>query len=249
MSFQHKTVIVTGAANGIGKSIAYGYAKEGARVVLADIDEEKGKRLEEQLRKESFEACFQKTDVKQERDIQSLMSFAVERYKTIDILINNAGVMCTKSPYELTVDEFDHVLHTNLRGAFLCAREAARYIKENQKGGSVVNISSTRATMSEPDTEAYAASKGGISALTHALAASFSQDHIMVNSISPGWIETKDEKSLREIDHQQHLSNRVGTPRDIVKACFYLTDEDNQFVTGTDLVVDGGMTRKMIYVD
>ena len=174
------------------------------------------------------------------------MSFA-ERYKTIDILINNAGVMCTKSPYELTVDEFDHVLHTNLRGAFLCAREAARYIRR-ESGGSIVTFH-PRATMSEPDAEAYAASKGGISALTHALAASFSQDHIKVNSISPGWIETKDEENLREIDHQQHLSNRVGTPKDIVKACFYLTDEDNQFVTGTDLVVDGGMTRKMIYAD
>ncbi|UUH73002.1 glucose 1-dehydrogenase [Bacillus altitudinis] len=249
MNFHNKTVVITGAANGIGESIAYGYAKEGARVVLADIDEEKGKRLEDQLKKESFEAFFKKTDVKQEKDIQDIMSAAVARYQTIDILINNAGVMFTKSPYELTVDEFDHVLHTNLRGAFLCAREAARYIKENPNGGSIVNISSTRATMSEPHTEAYAASKGGISALTHALAASFSQDHITVNSISPGWIETKDEKSLREIDHQQHLSNRVGTPKDIVKACFYLTDEDNQFVTGTDLVVDGGMTRKMIYAD
>ncbi|MBL7241833.1 SDR family oxidoreductase [Bacillus altitudinis] len=249
MNFHNKTVVITGAANGIGESIAYGYAKEGARVVLADIDEEKGKRLEDQLKKESFEAFFKKTDVKQEKDIQDIMSAAVARYQTIDILINNAGVMCTKSPYELTVDEFDHVLHTNLRGAFLCAREAARYIKENPNGGSIVNMSSTRATMSEPHTEAYAASKGGISALTHALAASFSQDHITVNSISPGWIETKDEKNLREIDHQQHLSNRVGTPKDIVKACFYLTDEDNQFVTGTDLVVDGGMTRKMIYAD
>ncbi|MEE3605221.1 SDR family oxidoreductase [Bacillus altitudinis] len=249
MNFHYKTVVITGAANGIGESIAYGYAKGGARVVLADIDEEKGKRLEDQLKKESFEAFFKKTDVKQEKDIQDIMSAAVARYQTIDILINNAGVMFTKSPYELTVDEFDHVLHTNLRGAFLCAREAARYIKENPNGGSIVNISSTRATMSEPHTEAYAASKGGISALTHALAASFSQDHITVNSISPGWIETKDEKSLREIDHQQHLSNRVGTPKDIVKACFYLTDEDNQFVTGTDLVVDGGMTRKMIYAD
>ncbi|OLP65463.1 Glucose 1-dehydrogenase [Bacillus pumilus] len=249
MKFQHKTVIITGSANGIGQSIAYGYAQEGARVVLADIDEEKGNRLEEQLREESFEVHFKKTDVKQEKDIQRLMLFAIERYQTIDILINNAGVMCTTSPYDLTLDEWDHVLHTNLRGAFLCAREAARYIKENQKGGSIVNISSTRAIMSEPHTEAYAAAKGGISALTHALATSFSQDHITVNSISPGWIETKNDRQLRKIDHQQHLSNRVGTPKDIVKACFYVTDEDNQFVTGTDLVVDGGMTRKMIYAD
>ncbi|MCY7540884.1 SDR family oxidoreductase [Bacillus pumilus] len=249
MNIHNKTVIITGAANGIGEMIAWGYAKEGARVVLADIDEEKGKRLEKELKKESLEAYFKKTDVTQETDIQHLMSFAVERCKTIDILINNAGVMCTVSPYELTVDEWDRVLQTNLRGTFLCAREAARYIKENPKGGSIVNISSTRATMSEPNTEAYAASKGGISALTHALAASFSPDHITVNSISPGWIETMDEENLREIDHKQHLSNRVGTPKDIVKACFYLTDEDNQFVTGTDLVVDGGMTRKMIYAD
>lgn len=118
MNFQHKTVIITGAANGIGEAIACGYAKEGARVVLADIDEEKGKRLEEQLRKESYEVYFIKTDVKQEKDIQRLMSFAAEHCKTIDILINNAGVMCTASPYELTVDEWDHVLHTNVRGTF-----------------------------------------------------------------------------------------------------------------------------------
>ena len=195
------------------------------------------------------EAIGVKCDITDTDVVESAVDTVMEKFGRIDILINNAGVMCTKSPYELTVDEFDHVLHTNLRGAFLCAREAARYIKENPNGGSIVNISSTRATMSEPHTEAYAASKGGISALTHALAASFSQDHITVNSISPGWIETKDEKNLREIDHQQHLSNRVGTPKDIVKACFYLTDEDNQFVTGTDLVVDGGMTRKMIYAD
>lgn len=118
LHFQGKTVIITGAANGIGEAIACGYAKEGARVVLADIDEEKGKRLEEQLRKESYEVYFIKTDVKREKDIQRLMSFAAEHCKTIDILINNAGVMCTVSPYELTVDEWDHVLHTNVRGAF-----------------------------------------------------------------------------------------------------------------------------------
>lgn len=124
MKFHNKTVIITGAANGIGEMIAWGYAKEGARVVLADIDEEKGKRLEEELKKESLEAYFKKTDVRQEKEIQQFMSFAAERCKTIDILINNAGVMCTVSPYELTLDEWDRVLQTNLRGTF--------YVQEKQ---------------------------------------------------------------------------------------------------------------------
>jgi len=110
-----------------------------------------------------------------------------------------------------------------------------------------VNIASTRAIMSEPNSEAYAASKGGIVALTHALAASFSEYRITVNAISPGWIETGDYSKLRKIDHEQHLSKRVGKPDDIARACLYLTAKENDFVTGVNLIVDGGMTRKMIY--
>lgn len=110
-----------------------------------------------------------------------------------------------------------------------------------------MNIASTRAQMSEPNSEAYAATKGGIVAITHALAASLGDDRIKVNCISPGWIETKEYDQLRSVDHEQHLSKRVGKPADIAKACFYLTDPENDFVTGANLVVDGGMTRKMIY--
>jgi NAD(P)-dependent dehydrogenase (short-subunit alcohol dehydrogenase family) len=101
--------------------------------------------------------------------------------------------------------------------------------------------------MSEPNSEAYAASKGGILALTHALAASLSPDHIRVNCISPGWIETGDYSKLRNIDHKQHLAARVGKPEDIAKACLYLSAEGNDFITGTNIIIDGGMTRKMIY--
>lgn len=115
-------------------------------------------------------------------------------------------------------------------------------------GGSIINIASTRAFMSEPNSEAYAASKGGIIALTHALAVSFAPDHIQVNAISPGWIETGDYGQLREIDHLQHPAGRVGRPDDIARACLYLTSEGNDFITGANLVIDGGMTRKMIYV-
>ena len=152
----------------------------------------------------------------------------------------------TKSPYELTVDQWDLVLNTNLRGAFLCSREAAK-IMRRQGGGAIVNIASTRAFMSEANTEAYSASKGGIIALTHALAVSLAPDKIRVNSISPGWIETGDYAELREIDHLQHPAGRVGIPDDIARACLFLTHDDNGFITGANIMIDGGMTRKMIY--
>lgn len=247
MSFQSKVVIVTGAANGIGKGIAQLYAEKQGKVVLADINEEKGKKLEKEIREQGRECLFIRTDVREEADIQQLMKTVKDTYGKIDILINNAGVSRFKNFYDLTIEEWDDALNTNLRSVFLCSKEAAKYMRENPKGGAIVNMASTRAIMSEPNSEAYAASKGGIVAITHALAATLSNDHITVNAISPGWIETGDYSKLKPIDHEQHLSKRVGKPEDIAKGCLYLTDEDNDFVTGINLVIDGGMTRKMIY--
>lgn len=168
------------------------------------------------------------------------------RWGRVDVLINNAGLGVWQSPFELTLEQWDYVINSNLRGTFLCSREAARLMKE-RGGGSIVNIASTRALMSEANSEAYAASKGGILSLTHALAVSLGPERIRVNAVSPGWIETGDYAALRHEDHTQHPAQRVGRPEDIVKACLYLTDPDNDFVTGTNLVVDGGMTRRMIY--
>lgn len=247
MIFLNKTVIVTGAGHGIGKGIALTYAERGANVVVAEIDETAGKKVAEYIKNRGENALFVKTDVKEEQDIIHLMEVAQSTFGKIDILINNAGVSEFKSPYELTVNEWDKITNTNLRSVFLASREAAKYMRNNEKGGVIVNIASTRAIMSEPNTEAYAATKGGIVAITHAMAASFSDNHIRVNAVSPGWIETGDYSALRDIDHEQHLSKRVGKPEDIARACLYLTDENNDFVTGINLVVDGGMTRKMIY--
>ena len=244
-----QTVIVTGAANGIGKSIAEAYCRKGCRVVLADVDEEQGERQADFLGNNGGAAVFVKADVRVYEDIQMLMHKAKEYFGSIDILVNNAGKMLWKSPYDITVDEWDDVLNTNLRSVFFASREAAKYMRENENGGSIVNIASTRHLMSEPDTELYAASKGGIVSLTHALAASFSEDGITVNAISPGWIETGDYNALSETDHSQHFSNRVGKPEDIARACLYLTDQGNDFINGTNLVIDGGMTKKMIYME
>ncbi|HLO12137.1 MAG TPA: SDR family oxidoreductase, partial [Pseudoneobacillus sp.] len=223
MEYKNKVVIVTGASNGIGRGIAFAYAQQGASVVLADVDECAGKNIENQIKENGGEAIFVKTDVRNEADIIRLMETSSKIYRTIHILINNAGRGMFKSPFELKIEEWDDIINTNLRSVFLGTREAAKYMRENKTGGSIVNIASTRAFMSEPNSEVYAATKGGIVALTHAFAASLSGDHITVNCISPGWIETGDYSQLRDIDHVQHLSKRVGKPEDIARACLYLT--------------------------
>ncbi|WP_138493856.1 SDR family NAD(P)-dependent oxidoreductase [Paenibacillus pinistramenti] len=248
MTFENKTVVVTGAAQGIGKGVAEAYARAGARVVLADTNAELGAAAAAAIRQEGGTAAFIACNVKSEAEVRDLMKQAAEEHGSLDILINNAGLGIWKPPLELELEEWDHVMNTNVRGCFLCAREAAKYMI-GSGGGSIVNLASTRALMSEPNSEAYAASKGAIVALTHALAVSLGPNGVTVNCISPGWIENGDYEALRPEDHQQHPAGRVGRADDIARACMYLTSPDNDFVTGVNLVVDGGMTRKMIYVE
>lgn len=246
MKFKDKTVIVTGAGRGIGRSIAAAYAAAGASVIIAEKDTVTGTETEKLIHDDDGIALFISTDVGVPEDVSAMVMKTAEIFGTPDILVNNAGFGIWKSPLNLTVDEWDKVINVNLRGAFLCAREAARLMREHG-GGSIINIASTRALMSEPGSEAYAASKGGILSLTHALAASFAADHIRVNCISPGWIETGDYSKLREADHKQHFSGRVGHPGDIARACLFLCSPENDFINGENLIIDGGMTRKMIY--
>ncbi|WP_339262951.1 SDR family oxidoreductase [Solibacillus sp. FSL W7-1472] len=242
--FQNKTVVITGASQGIGRSVATHFAKAGANVVIADIEHDLGVQLAGELQTEGYSAIFIETDVRSEENVRQTMEMAASRFGGLHILINNAGKAKWISPLELSLEDWDDIIQTNLRSVFLCSREAAKLMKS---GGAIINLASTRAVMSEPNSEGYAASKGGILALTHALASSFSELNITVNSISPGWIETGDYDALRPTDHAQHFSNRVGKPDDIARACLYLANPENDFITGTDLTIDGGMTKKMIY--
>ncbi|WP_441294194.1 glucose 1-dehydrogenase [Bacillus sp. FJAT-27225] len=246
MRFAGKTVIVTGSANGIGKGIARMFAEEGADLVLADIDGKTGMELAKELTRNQGKAVFLETDVKEASSISILVEKTVRQFGKIDILINNAGISSFGSFFELTVEEWDEVINTNLRSVFLCSQAVARVMKD-KGGGKIINIASTRAFMSEPDTEAYSASKGGIVALTHALARTLGVYGITVNSISPGWIETSNYQALSERDHNQHVSGRVGKPEDIARACLFLSDPLNDFITGENLMIDGGMTKKMMY--
>ncbi|MBO9614834.1 MAG: glucose 1-dehydrogenase [Dyadobacter sp.] len=244
--YQHKVVIVTGAGNGIGSVVATHYARRGASVALWDRDPDGLRAVQETLENEGLQANSLVIDLTNPDEIVRGIEQVKASFGRIDVLINNAGLGRTKSPFELSVEDWDYVLNTNLRGSFLCAREAAQVMRAQGKG-AIVNIASTRALMSEPNTEAYAASKGGILALTHALAISLGPDRITVNAISPGWIETGDYNQLKASDHAQHPAGRVGKPDDIARACLYLTAPENDFITGTNLIIDGGMTRKMIY--
>ena len=241
----NKVVIVTGAGKGIGCAIAKAYATLGANVVIAEKTASLGLETEQQILSEGNVAVFIQTDVSILSDIENMIQKTVELYGKIDVLINNVGIGTWKSPYEIIPEEWDEVMNTNLRSVFFCSREAAKVMRKN--GGSIVNIASTRAFMSEPNSELYAASKGGIVALTHALAASLAPDNITVNCISPGWIQTENYENLREIDHKQHFSNRVGKVDDIARACIFLTQPENNFINAQNIIIDGGMTKKMIY--
>lgn len=250
MKFTDKIVIVTGAGSGIGRAIATMYAAHGAHVVIAERNPEMGEAATQAIHASDSTtgtATFHQVDVSQPKEIEQLMHLVAERWGRLDVLVNNAGLSTWESPYEITVEAWDHILNTNLRSVFLGSREAAKIMRKHG-GGAIINLSSSRAHMSEPNSEAYAASKGGILALTHALAVSLGPDGIRVNAISPGWIENGDYSALRPEDHEQHPAGRVGVPDDIARACLFLTQKDNDFITGTELVIDGGMTRKMIYV-
>jgi NAD(P)-dependent dehydrogenase (short-subunit alcohol dehydrogenase family) len=246
MKHAGKVVIITGSGRGIGRCIAEAFAAEGSEVIVAEKDPDTGSETERLINESGGDAFFVRTDVSIPKEVTSVVNLVAEKYGRIDVMVNNAGVGIWKSPLDLTVEEWDAVGATNLRGTFLCARESARIMKDTG-GGCIINIASTRAFMSEPGSEAYAASKGGIVALTHALAASLAQYRIRVNCISPGWIETGDYSALREEDHIQHFSGRVGRPQDIAGACIFLTGDGNDFINGENIIIDGGMTRKMIY--
>jgi NAD(P)-dependent dehydrogenase (short-subunit alcohol dehydrogenase family) len=242
--FKNKTVIVTGGANGIGRATAYAFAAKGANTIIVDMKEE-GRTFVQEWKQSGYNAAFCCADVGNTDKMAELFAQINQEYGGIDILINNAGVSSFDSIWDIKKTDWDKIMTTNAASVLFCSREAARYMKS---GSAIVNMCSTRQSMSEPHTELYAASKGAIYSLTHALSVTLGEKGIRVNSISPGWIETGDYAKLRPEDHAQHPAGRVGRPEDVAKACLYLTDPENTFVTGENLVIDGGMTRKMIYV-
>ncbi|XKH60026.1 SDR family oxidoreductase [Halomonas sediminis] len=250
-----RVIYLTGGAQGIGLGIAEHLLHQGDCVALTDIDAEAIEFCRERLGHPQ-QLLAMHSDVRDEAQIADSLAQTLTRFGRLDGVIHNAGIadpFC--GPVEtLELATWQNYLDTNLTPGFLCAKHAAPHLRATC--GSLILIGSTRALQSEPDSIAYAASKGGIQALTHALAVSLGPD-IRVNAISPGWIDVSDWQKtsqhqpaeLDEQDHAQHPAGRVGRPQDIAAMVAYLLSDQAGFITGQNFVVDGGMTRKMIYAD
>jgi NAD(P)-dependent dehydrogenase (short-subunit alcohol dehydrogenase family) len=227
-----RVALVTGGAKGIGASIAGRLVSDGWRVVVADRDPVAMPGVRSVV-------C----DVGDEAQVAALVRSVMVTEQRLDALVCNAGFMIRKPIAELTLAEWTSVLTTNLTSTFLLAKAAEAMLRAAK--GAIVTIASTRAHMSEPDTESYSASKGGLVALTHALAVSLGPD-VRVNCISPGWILTKGPTPTAE-EHAFHPAGRVGVAEDIAALAAFLVGRGSMFITGSEFVVDGGVTRKMIY--
>lgn len=239
-------VYVTGGARGIGRAIVEAFRNAGCRVAFCDVDDRQGA-----LTAQATGAQFHPVDVRNVQRLEASLTRVAEAWGDIDVIVNNVGVGNFKPLVDTSVDDFDEVLAVNLRPVFVTARWMAlrrQSMSEMPSYGRIINLASTRYMMSEPDTVGYAASKGGVASLTHALMASMSPYNVTVNCISPGWIECGNYDALSEADHRQHPSRRVGKPADVARICLFLAAPDNDFINGENIVVDGGMTRKMIYV-
>ncbi len=223
--FRNKVAVVTGGAQGIGKCIAQEFKKYGATVCVIDLNENE----------------YFKGDISDKETLEKFVKKVINDFGRIDFLINNAAPkMCGIN--DCNYEDFEYALKVGVTAPFYLSKLFAPHFAQ---GGSIVNISSSRDRMSQPQTESYTAAKGGISALTHALAVSFSSK-VRVNSISPGWIDTS-YKVYEGSDSSQQPAGRVGNPLDIANMVLYLCSDMSGFITGENICIDGGMTRQMIY--
>lgn len=223
--FQNRVVVVTGGAKGIGKTIADEFRKAGAHVCVIDL----------------LENDYFVGDLADQTVLDTFADKVIADYDRVDVLVNNA-LPLMKGIDECTYEQFNYALRVGVTAPFYLTKRFAPYFAP---GASVINISSSRDRMSQPQTESYTAAKGGISALTHALAVSLA-GKVRVNSISPGWIDT-DFTVYDGADAIQHPAGRVGNPLDIANMVLFLCSDKAGFITGENICIDGGMTRQMIY--
>jgi NAD(P)-dependent dehydrogenase (short-subunit alcohol dehydrogenase family) len=252
MRFDGKVFLVTGGGRGIGRAIVKRLADDGAQVCVVDVDRHAGI---DAVREYGERITYVRASVASERDVRRAISTCARWGKRLDGIVNNAGIANPHTgPLEaLSLATWRKYLDANLTGTMLVAKHAIPQLRRTR--GTIINIASTRALQSEPDTEAYAACKGGVVALTHALAISLGP-RVRVNCISPGWIATDDfaprdqrhKPRLKREDHAQHPVGRVGRPEDVANLCAWLLSDEASFITGQNFITDGGMTRKMIYV-
>ncbi len=245
--FKDKVVVVTGGAMGIGETTCESFAKEGAKVVIADFND-LGKNVSERLNAQGFDTIFVNTDISKEDQVINLVQETIKKYGTLDIMCANAGIAPYKTPIDHTEEDFDKVIGTNLKGTFFCNKQAVIQMLKQENKGVIVNTGSLVSVAGRPNVLAYAASKGAVKMMTQTFALAYAESGIRVNCVCPSTIETP--IMLQIVQDPEHLNRsralhpmgRHGTPQEVADAILFLASDKSSFITGTVLMVDGGYT-------
>jgi len=249
--FTEKVAIVVGATSGMGEASAYRFADERAKVLVVGRREDKGQKVVEKINKKGGIASFLKADISKQDDCRKIMDTAVERYKRIDVLANIAGIHISKGVEDITVEEWDYLMNTNLKSFFLLCKYAVPYLKKTK--GNIINMSSMVGIVGQSNSCAYSASKGGITIMTKNMALDLAKYGIRVNSVNPGWIRSElvedwfrqqgdREQEQRDYINSIHPLGRIGGASEAAAAIVFLASEDASFITGIALPIDGGVT-------
>lgn len=244
MRLKNKVAIVTGAASGLGKATAILFAKEGAKVVIVDVNEEKGNLVQNEISKSGGTAKFLKVNITNSDEVNLMVENTIKEFGRVDILINNAGIIRDARLVKMSIEDWQAVIDVNLKGVFLCGQAAAKVMIE-QNSGVILNTSSIVGLYGNFGQSNYSATKGGVLAMTKTWARELGKYNIRVNSITPGFIATEILEAMPEkvieMMKEKTLLKRLGDPKDIANAFLYLASEDAAYVTSTNLSVDGGI--------
>lgn len=241
---QNKVAVITGGASGIGAATAKLFVSEGAKVVLVDLNEEKGKAFERELKALNAEALFVKANITNEEEVAHIFKQTIEAFGKVDVVFNNAGIGRVHSSHDLAYSEWRNTVNVDLDGVFLVAREAIREMLKTG-GGAIVNTASMYGWVGSPGSAAYNAAKGGVINLTRSLALEYAEQNIRINSLCPGFIDTPiiPEESKQALAQLTPMK-RLGQAEEMARAVLFMACDDSSFMTGNSLTVDGGYTAQ-----
>lgn len=245
MRLQNKVALITGAGNGIGKQTALTFSREGAKVVVADINEDAGRKVVDEILQSGGSAAFEMVNVAETKDVVRMVENSVKTYGKIDILVNNAGIVADARLVKMDLEQWQRVIDINLKGVFLCGQAVAKVMETNESGGVILNASSVVGLYGNFGQSNYVATKAGVIGMTKTWARELGKKGIRVNAVAPGFIATDMLQSIPEkvinMMVEKTPLGRMGKPQDIANAYLFLATDEASFITGAVLSVDGGI--------